>query len=418
MAWPDARGDKWIGRYRDANGRIRTAPGGPFPTREQATAAAQLEEERIGRGAWLDPDAPDRTLSDYFDHRWIVARRLEVNGRISYRAHFNGGIRERFGDVLLRRITTARVQQWVDDHVREGRVKPGTIVQGYYGTLHAVLAARRGPSAKNDGLIHADPCAGVVLPYVPEREVNIYTPDQVDLIVGALDPWWRLAVWLDSEIGARWSELLALRPCDLDLNHRDPSVLIHRAIVQPGRKETGNGTPFMIKPYPKGRKWRRVGITDETREMLRFHINGRNLADEDQLFSSPVFEYPYKAPAVLVPEVLRTDVWPHGYPIERMMFARHWKAACATAGLPALRRHDLRASFISWLCDDPDLTPLQIMEIVGHTDWETTRRYAKTLTGTQKAGVAAIQGVRARFRGRSDDSPGGWVATVATGTRG
>jgi hypothetical protein len=80
------------------------------------------------------------------------------------------------------------VQAWVTDMVNDG-LSPRTI-KSRVATLQAVLAARDGVSAINDSLILDNPVDRVTIPPVPARKVAIYTPDQVDKLIAALDCWW------------------------------------------------------------------------------------------------------------------------------------------------------------------------------------------------------------------------------------
>lgn len=401
MAWANKKANgSWVGRYRDASGRSRSVLG-TFPTEAQAKAAAEIQESRIGRGVWLDPSAGERTFGEYFEYRWmdpVEGRELTPNGRRNYWARYNRWLKPMWGQVPLRDITQRRVQGWSGTMKGQG-ASPLTIRENLT-LLGVVLAAKRGGvSALNDGIIDFNPCDGITRPSAPEREVSIYTPDQVDALINALDPWWRLLVWVDTEIGARWSELMGLRVKDVDFLRR--RIVIAQPVVQPGIKYSGTGTPFVRNPVPKSGKPRSQGISVETAEMLAEHVRVRGLGPDDALFAMPVLRRSkgfQTKQMELVPEVLRTDVWPEGHPIDRNYFRRVWIAAVAEAGVPMRRRHDLRASFVSWLLDDPSLSTQQVMDLAGHRNWATTRKYAKSLDHTQEAGVEAIANIRKRFR--------------------
>lgn len=58
--------------------------------------------------------------------------------------------------------------------------------------------------------------------------MQIYTPDEVDALVGALDRWWVPLVLLDVDTGMRWGELLGLQVEDFTLGFR--SVHVRRTI--------------------------------------------------------------------------------------------------------------------------------------------------------------------------------------------
>jgi integrase len=274
-------------------------------------------------------------------------------------------------------------------------MSPRTI-KSRVASLQAVLAARDGVSAINDPLIVENPVDRVTLPPVPARKVAIYTPDQVDKLIAALNPWWRLIVWFDSETGLRWGELLGVQVKDIDFLRRH--VTVHQAIIEAAKTETGNGTPFALKHYPKDKDPRVVGLGQDTIDMISSHVAARGLRRDDFLFSMPVLRTDAAGHTILIEKVQRTGAWAHGLPISRSYFRTVWKKACRTAKLPARRTHDLRASFISWLLDDPTMAPQHVMDIAGHSRWDTTKKYATGMGRAQELGVQAIHNTRQRYR--------------------
>jgi integrase len=154
----------------------------------------------------------------------------------------------------------------------------------------------------------------------------------------------------------------------------------------------------MESPDTPGRFTRVVGLSQETVAMISAHVDDRGLRGEDYLFSMPVLRTDPAGHTILVKEVQRTDAWPHGMPISRSYFRNVWKKAIRTANVPDRRRHDLRASFISWLLDDPTMAPQHVMDIAGHNRWDITRKYAVGMGRAQELGVQAIHNVRQRYR--------------------
>ncbi len=103
-------------------------------------------------------------------------------------------------------------------------------------------------SARRDRLIQYNPCESTQLPVIPEREVTILEPDQVDKILLALDPWWRLLPLLLSETGLRWGEAMGLTVDSFTLDFR--CLFVRRTTIETKVEQTGNGTRFRWKPYP------------------------------------------------------------------------------------------------------------------------------------------------------------------------
>jgi integrase len=132
--------------------------------------------------------------------------------------------------------------------------------------------------------------------------------------------------------------------------------------------------------------------------MISAHTAARGLKREDFLFSMPMLRTDAAGHTVLIEQVQRTDVWPHGMLISRSYFRSAWKKAIRTANVPPRRIHDLRASFISWLLDDPTMAPQHVMDIAGHNRWDTTKKYAVGMGRAQGLGVQAIHNIRQRYR--------------------
>jgi len=400
MAWADKKKGGYVGRYRGADGAPHSTHDGLFTSKRAATRAAQKEEQKVEDGRWINTAKADSTtFSTYFENRWINERTLEINGRATYWSHYrakNFGLKSYFGDKPLSKLRHSPVIQEYVNAMQKAGVTPRTI-KGRVDTLRVVLSAKKGVSARTDGLMDADPCSLVTLPTVPQREVQIYLPDQVDSLVQALPQWWRLMTWFDSETGLRWGELAGLRVRDVDFLRRRVSV--NHTIIEAKKSETGNGTRFAFKEYVKDEDIRSVGISQETIDMLAQHVADRGLSEDDLLFSMPTIRVLRTGKREVIDVIdRRNEAWPCGLPISRSHFRDQWITAIAEAGVPYRRRHDLRASFISWLLDDPNLSPQHVMDIAGHGRWETTKKYKKSLDRHQELGVAAIESVRERYR--------------------
>lgn len=404
MAWAEEKWPgRWRGRYRDTEGRVHTA--GYANTERKAEKLAEDEEAKIRAGKWFDPTVGKVTFSEYFEKQWLPNRTGEVNTLVYYESMYNSALKPHFGAMQLRKILPSTVQGWVAHMQREG-VTPGTI-KARVKALQTVLAARKGASALRDRLIEFNPVAGVELPFVPEPEVTIYTPDQSDAVVEAIDPWWRVLPLLAVDIGARWGEVLGLTVDDfLGVGMR--TVYIRRTIVETAVAKTGNGTRFMWKDYPKGKRRRKVAISREAATAVQELIITRGLQLGDRLFSMPDVTPSEGDPAEVerflngeatTPTMpLRTEVWPEGVPPSRAYFRQSvWLPAIKTARVPERTFHDLRASNISWMLHGNVDLP-RVMERVGHTQFQTTKRYTTVMEEVDDSAVDALDAVRAKYR--------------------
>ncbi|WP_148616499.1 tyrosine-type recombinase/integrase [Nocardioides rubriscoriae] len=281
MAWTEARGRGHRGVYIDALGQQRRTP--VQRSKRAALALANDEEAKVRRGDWFDPNAGKVTFSDYFERQWLPNRGGEQTTVDTYRSHYNATLKDPFGAMELRLILPSTVQGWVAEMARAG-VKPSTI-KAKVKALQTILAAKKGASAKRDGLIQINPCEGVLLPTVVDPDVLIYEPEEVAKIVKAMDPWWRTLALLGSESGARWGELMGLTVASFGLDFR--TMTIRRTVVETAVVNTGNGTRFVWKDYPKGKKPRTVGIRGVASEAVKQLVAERGLGPDDRLFSMP-----------------------------------------------------------------------------------------------------------------------------------
>lgn len=443
MSSVEKHGPGFRGVYRDAEGRRHRTR--TVASRREARRAAQDQEAKVRAGSWLDPSLGRMTLRDYVVERWLPNRGGELNTRASYHSHWRA-VEPRFGSTELRRILPSTVQSWVTEMTDAG-VSPGTI-RARVVFLQTVLAAKRGTSALRDGLIERNPCWGVSLPTVRTREVQIYEPEEYERLVASLHPYWEPLVVFAAETGLRWGELMGLRLVDFDAG----LVAVHarRTIVQTGKTQSGNGTPFAWKEYPKGKRPRRIALTPEATKLAERVVAEQNLAPVDRIFSMGTFPTPRRVKVVLddqllarmdafeapnglsyrhgtvnayqtgkcrccycrqaasdyryarlqteaktaVPKHVRTAEWPEGLPVDRTYFReRVWLPAIAQAEVPVRRFHDLRASHISWLLGMGVDLPT-VMERVGHREFETTMRYTRSLSGADEKVLMAMRRVR------------------------
>lgn len=81
-----------------------------------------------------------------------------------------------------------------------------------------------------------------------------------------------------------------------------------------------------------------------------------------------------------------------------------FQRACADAGLPAFRFHDLRHTFGTRLAES-DVSPFKIAELMGHSNIKQTGRYVHPSDGGKEQAVEALVGARPKacHNGRWED---------------
>ncbi|MDT4958010.1 MAG: hypothetical protein QOD31_1809, partial [Pseudonocardiales bacterium] len=79
--------------------------------------------------------------------------------------------------------------------------------------LHAIFER-----AIIDQVVTVNPCAHTVLPKFVKQPKKAITPEQFETLLGEIPERYRILVLVAIETGARWGEVAALRPIDVELD--------------------------------------------------------------------------------------------------------------------------------------------------------------------------------------------------------
>jgi integrase len=178
-------------------------------------------------------------------------------------------------------------------------------------------------------------------------------------------PTWALAMRLASRSGARWGELIALRPCDVAFEpHR--SVRVHRAVEQ--------SRQGMAYKTPKNAQKRTTIFPASLSHDLATHVTTTRADGGDT--------------ALLFPGR-------SGGPAERRQFLRLWHRAARRAGWPTRSStasiwhpHDLRHVAACWMLFDVGIDPALVARMLGHANPAfTLSRYVGVRTGADAAAI-------------------------------
>lgn len=130
-------------------------------------------------------------------------------------------------DIPLAALTDEDVSRWLKAlRNRDGSKPSGKTVANKHGYLAGALNA-----AVQRGHIKVNPCDRVKLPRWDRQEMVFLERDEYALLREAVAEYWRPLVDFLVASGARWSEVTALRPTDV--NRREGTVRISRAWKQP-----------------------------------------------------------------------------------------------------------------------------------------------------------------------------------------
>lgn len=371
-------GEKWQAtvllptRLPNGNQRrvTKTHPSKTF-LREWATDL----EAAIDSGKFVDPRGGQMLVRDYYT-TWSQTRGVTKTTKDKHDSHWRNHVEPAFGGHPLATLTRMELRRWVHvmttetckrclavpgnhadgtlkDHKTAAKRKcrgggePGGLgawtVQGAVSMLSAMLA-----TAVEDGLLAANPAAGLKLPVVHPKPVFFWTKPQAATLVEYLTDIRAtssaLMVDLDMHTGLRWGEIAGLKARYVDVQ----MGVIHVVGVQ-----TRDGW----RDYPKSRMSRRtVPIPRYLLATLEDHLAG--LAPDDIVFPAP-----------------EGGAWD-----DTNFRRRVWNPAIVAAGVPRGTPHDMRHTAASWLVQ-AGVDLYRVQALLGHESFRTTQRYAHLAPG-------------------------------------
>ena len=256
-----SRGQRYFGTTRKLpSGRIQARYTGPdgcryaapttFDSRQYAEAFLARVHGDIQAGRWVSPDAPviqahkAPAFGDYAA-AWLAGRDLSPSTRLLYENTLRKQVRPAFGSVPLDAITPAMVREW---HAKL-RTQTGPTQRAHaYALLRTILG-----TAVADDVIPVSPCrvrgAGQAKRV---RDIRPASLGELEALVSAMPPRYRLMVLLAAWCALRFGELAELRRSDVDV--KNGLVHVRRAVAR-----TDDGP---VVKAPKSGNGRHAGGTD------------------------------------------------------------------------------------------------------------------------------------------------------------
>lgn len=368
MAWPEKLpSGKWRGVYRDAQGRRRTAPGGPFSHKAAAVRAAGAEEAEARRARGLDGDAWRQTWGTW-RKTWWPTRSVERSTLRVDAGRLERHLAPRWDEVPVGAITRQDVKAWAASMKADG-VGP-TTVQRCVHLLSASLAA-----AVDAEIIAANPASRIRLPGSAKAQERYFDPDEYAALRAEL-PTVRARLVADLLVGT------GVRPGEgagLHWNRVDLDRGVVR-VVETYDQEDGS-----ITAYPKGKQVRDVPVTPELVAELREERARRVDAGDDLRAGCGV---PHRVGTCRSALVLLSET---GAPLRTSNFdSRVFKPALEHAGVGHARLYDLRHTYASWLLQAG--IPLAVVgQLLGHKSSQTTEIYAHLAKPPNAAVLGALR---------------------------
>ncbi len=302
MGWiRRAPSGRWEARYRDAAGKEHS-------TTFQFKDAARSFLATIGPDG---RDAPARSSRETFESYWLRwLSNAESSGRpstrtlVSYRELWRLYVGPHLGAEAIGSITRGDVVDMVEVIAGKSAWRAQDALK-----LTRMLLNR----AMDDDVVTRNVAARVKVPAPKAARIRILEPDELVRVTASLPDRYRAFVLVGAFCSLRWSELVALKADDIDLERQ--RIRIDEKLV-----ESSDGA-FMWGPPKTAGSLRSVDFPPLVLGPLRDHLEAFPPTGEGLVFYSEA----------------RT-------PIRRRSFRRVWERACAGAGVDAVRAGWLRHS--------------------------------------------------------------------------
>lgn len=271
------------------------------------------------------------TVSDWLE-RYIASRTgIAKSTLYDYKSYLRNDIAPSIGTIPLDLLSRDDITTWVQE--LEERDLAAKTIANRHGFLSAALNV-----AVEDELIPTNPAAATRLPRGEATEMVFLDHDEFELFRECFTERWRPLLDFMVASGARFGEIAALVPADVD--RKRGTVHIGKA-----RKRTYDQVRYEIGPTKTRRSNRTLNIDRSILESLDY--------SQATLFTNTVGK-PLEASS------FRNNVW---YP------AREKAEAAGLAKRP--RIHDMRHTCVSWMIADGQPLPV-IQKHLGHESIKTT----------------------------------------------
>ena len=319
------KGKRYQVRYRDdVKGWRRKA----FTRKVDAARYAAQIQHQLDQGTFRDPNAGHTPFGEYA-LGWLHSRvDLATNTHTLYRGFLINHLLPSFGDVPLARLRPHHGRDFV------AAFDPTTAVPAKALTLATAILK----TAVLDGVIANNPFQHLVAPKTVSRQAQPFNHEELEALLGTIHGHYRCLALSAAVLGARWGELVGLRPGSVDLLHR--KVHIKEQLSE------ASGTPSFA-PLKTAASNRTISIPKFLATQLEQQLT--QAATSDLVFSSINKE-----------------------PIRKSNFnRRYWRPAVKAIGLPDRVFHDLRHTAVA-LAIESDAHPKSIQERLGHANINTT----------------------------------------------
>lgn len=255
---------RWIARYRDEDGKLRSA--GTWDTEEEALAAADRAREHVD----------STTLRDYFYDEWIPEEHVQIRTRIGYESVFRNYIEDELGDEYISTITTRQIRQLIRPLIKAKKLHAASKVKAVMGSMYkALIDADRA---------EVNPAHGVRVPRASADPFRSLEADDFRKIVSHLDPVSALFAKFLVGSGLRFGEATEVRVKDFD----GTEILVRRRASRVGYDHGGNSRTVVLEATKSGHK-RVVPLSPLLAKEVSEHIAAHEMGPNDLIFPARLF---------------------------------------------------------------------------------------------------------------------------------
>jgi len=336
----------------------------------------KLAKAELDKGIDLQKQA-NLTFGD-----WIVTwmdnyKKVEVELELSTWENNNRSIKNliipNLGTIPIKNLKTDDIQKFYNKLINDKKA-PATVRRNHQ-IIHSCLE-----KARTTHLLSWNPCEGVTLPKLDDKEAKALTVDEMNKFLETLSapkigPKWRSAFLLAIGTGLRQGEMLALKWENIDF--RNYSISIKEAISR--TKAEG-----LIFKSPKTKKSKRtLPIPKEAAIALRLW---RIVQRKAKLATGAE----YQEQGLVFTTSNGTIIYPRN-------FTRRFYAVRTKAGLSSdINLHALRHTYATRLLENGENLKT-VQELMGHADISTTgNTYAHVMPEIKKQAVNNLDGILKR----------------------
>lgn len=302
------------------------------------------------------------TFGDFYNQIWLKEAPINIEPKTfhNYKRTIENRFYEKFEMVPLSSIKPYMIKKIIVNAERmSGAENPKPLTRNSRMRMLASINNLFLMVVNEYKILKENPCEQVKIPRQPQDKKNVrapYSEDEINQLLAALskeDITIRALILVALVTGARESEIAALEEKDIDFENG--SIIFHQRI-----SEVDNKTDIRLMPGLKNQDDEKVVRVPEAllatiKELIRYNTQIRWKLRVKKLDHYFLFES------------VQDGRLPRG-----SYLYKKFKRFVKRHGLRPIRFHDLRHTSATILLSDPNMTPKELQERLGHRDYNTT----------------------------------------------